>query len=253
MALISTRHVYHSPKQPDFTRVQGMLNSCPNLEVRIPFPYLSLSISLIFLVPQHRLHPAPLLPTHLSANDLFLLGRWPHLTSLTLTNLRCSPSTGLTAASTFLFSHPNLEILHLDMTPTPPTHKLSFLPNSLPRLRKVKAQRDVINTILTGATSDDKPRPSEVIKGVRSTPEPNANTSFFANLRRFGTNVKRDELGCWNEMENIRRLVDATPRLTWLDLGKKGFDRPGGKHLSGVQGNVNEWAILLFSMPELGL
>ncbi|KAF5349741.1 hypothetical protein D9757_014553 [Collybiopsis confluens] len=32
VALRSTKHVYGSAKHPDFTRVKGMLNSCPNLE-----------------------------------------------------------------------------------------------------------------------------------------------------------------------------------------------------------------------------
>ncbi|KAE9407561.1 hypothetical protein BT96DRAFT_1014113 [Gymnopus androsaceus JB14] len=240
VALKSTAHAYGSAKHPDFTRVKGMLNSCPNLE------------SLDIAYTQARSLPQ----AYLSADDLFLFGRWPNLTSLTLTNLRCSPSTGLDAASTFLFAHLNLEILHLDMSPGTPTNKLLFPPNSLPRLRELKAHRDVVSTLLT--CPSDAPRPLEIIKGVRLTPE--ANASFFISLRRFGINVKRVELASWSEMEDIRRLVDAAPRLAWLDLGRKGYDRlgagagagsaSGGKNLP-IQGNVNEWAVLLSAAPEL--
>lgn len=142
------------------------------------------------------------------------------------------------------------------MSPGTPTNKLLFPPNSLPRLRELKAHRDVVSTLLT--CPSDAPRPLEIIKGVRLTPE--ANASFFINLRRFGINVKRVELASWSEMEDIRRLVDAAPRLTWLDLGRKGHDRPGagagagpasgGKNLP-IQGSVNEWAVLLSAAPEL--
>jgi len=241
VALKSTKHAYGSAKHPDFTRVKGMLNSCPNLE--------SLDISYT--------QPRSSSQAHLSADDLFLFGRWPHLTSLTLTNLRCSPVTGLDAASAFLFAHLNLEILHLDMSPSTPTQKLVFPANCLPRLRELKAHRDLISSLL--ACPSDSPRPLEVIKGVRLTAE--ANPAFFVNLRRFGINVKRIELTSWNEMEDIRRLVESAPRLTWLDLGKKGYERPTGP--SGSQGknsstsahfptvNVNEWAILLSAAPEL--
>lgn len=138
------------------------------------------------------------------------------------------------------------------MSPGTPTHKLIFPPNSLPRLRELKAHRDLVSTIL--ACPSDVPRPLEVIKGIRLTPE--ANAGFFGNLRRFGINVKRVELANWNDMEEIRRLIDSAPRLMWLDLGKKGHDRPSAGTFSGTGKNfptvnVNEWALLLSAAPEL--
>ncbi|KIK62739.1 hypothetical protein GYMLUDRAFT_41652 [Collybiopsis luxurians FD-317 M1] len=258
VALKSNKHVYGSAKHPDFTRVKGMLNSCPNLE----------SLNIAYTQPRSLPH------AHLSADDLFLFGRWPNLTSLTLTNLRCSPSTGLDAASSFLFAHLNLEILHLDMSPGTATwyNKLVFPPNCLPRLRELKAHRDLVSSLL--ACPSDAPRPLEIIKGVRLTQATDLQQSadaFFFNLRRHGVNVKRVELTSWHEMEDIRRLIESTPKLTWLDLGKKGngnhHDRLGGSgasssgaaakssssssssHFSVV--NANEWAILLSAAPEL--
>ncbi|KIK62743.1 hypothetical protein GYMLUDRAFT_990145 [Collybiopsis luxurians FD-317 M1] len=176
---------------------------------------------------------------HLSVDNLFLFGCWPNLTSLTLTNLRCSPSTGLDAASSFLFTHLNLEILHLDMSP--------------------------------GTTTCDAPGPLEIIKGVRLTQATDLQQSadaFFFNLCRHGVNVKQVALTSWHEMEDIQRLVESTPKLAWLNLGKKGngghHNRLGGSgasssgaaaksssssHFSVV--NANEWAMLLSAAPEL--
>lgn len=101
-----------------------------------------------------------------------------------------------------------------------------------------------------------------MVKGIRLThaadTQQNAD-AFFFNLRRFGINVKKIELTSWHEMEDIRKLIDSAPRLTWLDLGKKGggHDRPGGSAAYGSSGgklstvNVNEWALLLSAAPEL--
>ncbi|KAF5378220.1 hypothetical protein D9757_009150 [Collybiopsis confluens] len=250
VALKSTKHVYGAVNHPDFTRVKGMLNSCPNLE----------SLSIAYVQPRSQPH------AHLLADDLFLFGRWPNLTSLTLTNLRCSPFTGIDAASSFIFAHLNLEVLHLDMSPGAAAaawyNKLIFPNNCLPHLRELKAHRDLVSSVL--ACPSDIPRPLETLKGIRLTqpayPQKNAD-AFFVNLRRFGTNVMRVELTSWSEMDDIRRLVEAAPKLTWLDLGQKG----NGHERMGLSGpitcssaksqlsvvNVTEWAMLLSAAPEL--
>ncbi|KAJ3809567.1 hypothetical protein F5876DRAFT_89383 [Lentinula aff. lateritia] len=243
VTLQSTRHAYGSTKHPDFTRVKGMLNSCPNL--------VSLNISYI--------HPrSSSSQTLLSADDLFLFGRWPSLTSLTLANLRFSSSSvNLSAASTFLFAHPNIEVLHLDISSTLNSstfHKqIVFLSNSLPRLRELRAHRDVVSTILA-CPNETGPRPLEMIKGVKLSSSEMKNPLFFVNLRRFGSHVRRVELESWNEMDDIRKLIDSVPKLTWLDLGIKGYGHGrsgggGGSYVPTV--NVNEWAALLSSAPEL--
>ncbi|KAJ3887448.1 hypothetical protein GG344DRAFT_55688 [Lentinula edodes] len=243
VTLQSTRHAYGSTKHPDFTRVKGMLNSCPNL--------VSLNISYI--------HPrSSSSQTLLSADDLFLFGRWPSLTSLTLANLRFSSSSvNLSAASTFLLAHPNIEVLHLDISSTLNSstfHKqIVFLSNSLPRLRELRAHRDVVSTILA-CPSETGPRPLEIIKGVKLSSSEMKNPLFFVNLRRFGSHVRRVELESWNEMDDIRKLIDSVPKLTWLDLGIKGYGHGrsgggGGSYVPTV--NVNEWATLLSSAPEL--
>ncbi|KAJ3913631.1 hypothetical protein F5877DRAFT_52004 [Lentinula edodes] len=243
VTLQSTRHAYGSTKHPDFTRVKGMLNSCPNL--------VSLNISYI--------HPrSSSSQTLLSADDLFLFGRWPSLTSLTLANLRFSSSSvNLSAASTFLFAHPNIEVLHLDISSTLNSstfHKqIVFLSNSLPRLRELRAHRDVVSTILA-CPNETGPRPLEILKGVKLSSSEMKNPLFFVNLRRFGSHVRRVELESWNEMDDIRKLIDSVPKLTWLDLGIKGYGHGrsgggGGSYVPTV--NVNEWATLLSSAPEL--
>ncbi|KAF8828392.1 hypothetical protein HHX47_DHR4000467 [Lentinula edodes] len=240
VTLQSTRHAYGSTKHPDFTRVKGMLNSCPNL--------VSLNISYI--------HPrSSSSQTLLSADDLFLFGRWPSLTSLTLANLRFSSSSvNLSAASTFLFAHPNIEVLHLDISSTLNSstfHKqIVFLSNSLPRLRELRAHRDVVSTILA-CPNETGPRPLEILKGVKLSSSEMKNPLFFVNLRRFGSHVRRVELESWNEMDDIRKLIDSVPKLTWLDLGIKGYGHGrsgggGGSYVPTV--NVNE---CLSSAPEL--
>ncbi|KAJ3871566.1 hypothetical protein F5051DRAFT_484681 [Lentinula edodes] len=82
------------------------------------------------------------------------------------------------AASTFLLAHPNIEVFHLDISSTLNSstfHKqIVFLSNSLPRLRELRAQRDVVSTIL---------------KGVKLSSSEMKNPLFFVNLRRFGSHA----------------------------------------------------------------
>lgn len=198
---------------------------------------------------------------HLPADDLFLFGRWPQLTSLTLTNLRCSPTVGFDAASTFLFAHLNLEVLHLDIGSGPhgATNSRLILPdNSLPRLRELRANKEIAAALLE--CPSDTTRPLETIKGVRlagSTASNSNNTDvdsrFLSNLKRYGTEVKRIELAGWNEMEDIRRLAECAPRLAWLDVGKKGSSVGGhqGKEKEKTAVNAVEWATILSTLADL--
>lgn len=75
---------------------------------------------------------------------------------------------------------------------------------------------------------------------------------FLLNLKRYGTEVKRIELAGWNEMEDIRRLVECAPRLSWLDVGKKGSS--GGnqsKEKEKTAANAVEWATILSTLADL--
>ncbi|KAK0470444.1 uncharacterized protein EV420DRAFT_1634866 [Desarmillaria tabescens] len=206
----STKHIYGSCQNPELGRIKDMLNYCPNLE--------DLNISYA--------RPRPPFAAYIPADELFLYGRWPSLTTLTLTNLRGASD----AASTFLSSHPSLEVLNLDITP------ITLYPNSLPRLRELTAHKDVVTAIL-----ECGPHPLETIKGVRLSGPCDA---FLSSLKRFGGSVKRVELEGWSDMDDIRRLVESAPTLSWLDTGKK---------LSGGQnsGGVVEWANVLAGLTEL--
>ncbi|KAK0199451.1 hypothetical protein DFS33DRAFT_1491556 [Desarmillaria ectypa] len=209
----STKHIYGSCQNPELGRIKDMLNHCPNLE--------DLNISYA--------RPRPPFAAHIPADELFLYGRWPSLTTLTLTNLRGASD----AASSFLSSHSSLQVLNLDITP------ITLYPNSLPRLRELTAHKDVTTTILS--CPSEEPRPLETIKGVRLSGPCDA---FLSSLKLFGGSIKRVELGGWNDMDDIRRLVESTPMLSWLDTGKK---LSGRQNLAGLV----EWANLLTVLPEL--
>ncbi|PBK86263.1 hypothetical protein ARMGADRAFT_1055330 [Armillaria gallica] len=209
----STKHIYGSCQNPELGRIKDMLNHCPNLE--------DLNISYA--------RPRPPFAAHIPADELFLYGRWPRLTTLTLTNLRGASDT----ASAFLSAHPSLEVLNLDISP------IALYPNSLPRLRELTAHKDVTAAILS--CPSEEPRPLETIKGVRLSGPCDA---FLSSLKLYGGSIKRVELGGWNDMDDIRRLVENVPMLSWLDTGKK---LSGGQNLAGVV----EWANLLTGLPEL--
>ena len=162
-------------------------------------------------------------------DDLLLCGRWPRLHTLTLTNLWCSPHTGLNVAATFLSSHAHLQILHIDLSTSSGLHAAQFvLPiNSLPRLRELKSSREFANAVLQCPCTAEDGRPLEIIKGVRLTGS-GADDKFLRNLKVHGSNsVKRIELLGWHDMEDLKKLAECVPKLSWLDLGKR-FAGPNG-------------------------
>ncbi|KAG6916531.1 hypothetical protein DXG01_006472 [Tephrocybe rancida] len=250
MVLRSTSHAYGATKQPGLARISGILNHCPNLK----------SLDVIYNPP--RLAPNVTGPRP-QADELLLYGRWAHLTSLTLMNIRCSPTTGFDTTSTFLSAHPNLEVLHLDIGPIPSaggsaSQGLVLLSGSLPRLRELHSNKEVATAILS--CPSPKPRPLETMKGFRLSGahgERDPDLAFLLNLKRRGTNVRRIELSGWNEMDDLRRLVECAPGLTWLDVGRKGGasrerDNPRANAASAATAtNTLEWATLLSEVPEL--
>ncbi|KAK7060342.1 hypothetical protein VNI00_001107 [Paramarasmius palmivorus] len=234
VSLRSTRHTYGLSKHPSLARAKGLLNSCPKLE----------ALEINYTPP--RSHPAPV-----PAQDLLLTGRWPQLRSLSLTNLRCTPLTGFDATSTFILAHLNLEILHLDIVPRNP-RDLVFPANALPKLKEVKACKEIVGALLECPCDGDAKRPLEVIKGVSLARNGGINfyhnTDFLEKLKRFGSDtVKRIELVGWTEIDDLKRLVESAPRVVWLDIGKRITSNAQAASLN----NVNEWAMLLSSLPEL--
>ncbi|KAI0747215.1 hypothetical protein C8Q80DRAFT_1271992 [Daedaleopsis nitida] len=231
VGLHGTKSTFGASKHPDLARAAALLHACPNLE--------SLAISY---VPRHApgfLHPV--------ADDFLLCGRWASLRALTLSSLWCTPHAGLDAAAAFLATHPALEVLHLDVAfgagAQDAAVAFKFTPGCLPRLRELKASRELMGALL--ACPD--PRPLETIKGVRLSGS--ARDKVFLDLLRThgAQGVKRLELAGWSEMEDVRRLAECVPRLVWLDLGKRGAGTEDTRQLA-LQG---EWASVLAEMPEL--
>ncbi|KAJ6590168.1 hypothetical protein DFH09DRAFT_222828 [Mycena vulgaris] len=230
VAVRSTKHAYGSTKHPVLSRIGGMLSHCPNLEA------LDISYAQVRNTPS----------SHPMADELLLYSRFPHLTSLALTNLRCSIAD---APATFLSTHTQITHLRLDLGTS---SRLVLPPNTLPHLRELHCNRDIATAVLS--CPSDAPRPLETLKGVRlagpTTPCPDstgasADQLFLTSLRRYGADVRRIELAGWSEMDDVRRLAECAPGLVWLDIGKKGASR--GPPVS----NAAEWALLLAGLPEL--
>ena len=178
------------------------------------------------------------------ADDFLLCGRWPVLRSLTLTNLWCTPHAGLDAAAAFLLAHTTLEVLHLDVafgTATAATAgtgalaTLKFPPHCLPRLRELKACRELAGALLACPCLGG--RPLETLKGVRLSGSTARDRVFLENLKAGGDTVRRLELVGWNEMEDVRRLAECVPKLVWLDLGKRGGAAPAVNTNAAGSGN----------------
>ncbi|OBZ77674.1 hypothetical protein A0H81_02726 [Grifola frondosa] len=194
VGLHSTKHTYGATRNPDLSRISAMLSNCPNLEV-LDIGYTARQMAGYF-------NPV--------ADDFLLCGRWPNLRSLTLTNLWCTPHAGFDASAAFLYAHANLEVLHLDIafgTADAGRAHMPFVfpPNCLPRLREVKASKELVGAILQSPCDAPGGRPLEIIKGVRLSGS-SWDHVFLANLKRYGVNtVRRLELVGWNEMEDARR------------------------------------------------
>ncbi|KAF8877408.1 hypothetical protein BD779DRAFT_1448574 [Infundibulicybe gibba] len=246
VALRSTVHHYGSTKRPVLSRITGMLDHCPNLQ----------SLDITYLPTRSSTGPGTSLPP---ADALLLSGRWPFLTTLVLTNLHCSPNTGFDSASSFLAAHPNLEVLHLGISPDAHFQRACLAPNTLPRLRELKASKDIASVILACPT--DAPRPLDTLKGIRlsgpHTP-PNGrspDSAFFHHIRNHARALRRVELTGWTDTDDVRRLAACAPGLTWLDVGKK----LGGTQQQQTRGapapvaiaNAVEWAGILTELPEL--
>lgn len=226
------------------TRISGMLTNCPVLE--------SLSVTY---------HPRRLAGFHLPAADDFLLcARWSTLQSLVLTNLRCSPISGADAVASFLSAHAQLEVLHLDVSFGTARAPLCLHDDTLPKLKELKANRDVTSAILAcPILSSESGRPLEILKGLRLSGP--GGEAFLANLRAFGQTAKRIELVSYADIDEIRKLAEAAPQLTWLDVGKRievhggaatamGVDR-AGRPAPPIATNFAEWAGILAHLPQL--
>ncbi|KZP05079.1 hypothetical protein FIBSPDRAFT_1054303 [Athelia psychrophila] len=246
VALRSTKHVYGTSKNPSLSRVSKLLDNCPNLE--------SLNIGY-----ETRRGPGYAYP---NASDLFLCSRWPALRTLSLTNLHCPSALGLDAAATFLFAHLNIEVLHLDLGDAPSAGRpqLVLPPDALPKLKELRANNALAAAVLSCPSST--PRPLETLRGVRLSGGA-WDAALLASLRVSGASVRRVELAGWNEVEDVKRLAECVPGVSWLDVGKSlKAGRAAGsatnststhktRDSGGGPVNVGEWAGVLGAMPEL--
>jgi hypothetical protein len=211
------------------------------------------------------------------ADEFLLYSCWANLTSLILTNLRCASSL---APSAFLSAHPTLEVLHVDISINlgagAGTSPLQLSPGSLPRLREVKASREIINTILEcplldSSSSSPLARPLESIKGFKFSGNGNntqqsssrsiSDTIFLSNLKQIAHSIRRIEMVGWHDMEDVKKLTACIPNVQHLDLGRRlGGATANPRHVSsnpekGVAAapatNMVEWAELLSTLPDL--
>jgi len=269
-----------------------MLHRCINLKVSIYLSpthvnsnLISQDLEITYITPRlstsigHQGTPSRARP---SADEFLMYSRWANLTSLILTNLRCASSL---APSAFLSAHSTLEVLHMDISinmatgaGTPSTSPLRLSPGSLPRLREIKASREIINALLECPLPSSFPsswaRPLESIKGFKlsgsgnSTQQSSSRTIsdsifpdsiFLSNLKQIAHTIRRIEMVGWHDMEDIKKLTASIPNVQHLDVGR----RLGGaaaiqRHVSspekGVAApatNMVEWAELLATLPEL--
>ena len=177
-------------------------------------------------------------------DDFFTLGRWPALRSLALTKLNCVPNT-YPLISSFLFAHTNLEILDLDIG-NAATH-LTLLDNTLPRIRELRCTKEFARKLMICPTSDGSARPLEVLRGVTLSGKA-SETPFYEQLRRH--KIKRLEASGFTEFEDVKRLVEYIPHVTWLDVGKKLNSATTLAPFMNTT-NVVDWANLLTTLPEL--
>lgn len=137
--------------------------------------------------------------------------------------------------------------------------------NSLPRLKELKANNSITASIINCPSPATGARPLETLKGIRLTGGV-WDKPLLDSLRAGGDTVKRIEMAGWSDMEDVRRLSECIPKVTWLDLGKKTGAGQGAcprellvpnsssnpnRPTNGINTHVTEWAEILSILPDL--
>jgi hypothetical protein len=159
--------------------------------------------------------------------------------------------------------HLNIEVLHLDIGESGigERSQLVLPSNSLPKLKELRANNSITASILSCSTTLTGPRPLETLKGIRLTGGP-WDKYLLKSLTVGGSTVKRVEMVGWSDIEDVKKLTESVPKLSWLDLGKKlgvGVGReimPPTSHSTKsanntINTNVVEWANILSVLPDL--
>ncbi|KAF8958861.1 hypothetical protein BDZ97DRAFT_1906380 [Flammula alnicola] len=259
VAFRSTPHSYGSAKHPELARISAMLHQCVNLK----------NLEVTYIAPRSLGSPSAQgtsSRTRPLADEFFMYGRWSNLTTLTLTNLRCGT---FASPSSFLSAHPALEVLHMDVSIHAPTASghLYLADGALPRLREIKASKDIINAILE--CPSDARRPLESVKGFKlsgngasasatqnTPPRFVSDATFLSNLKQYANCIRRIELVGWHDMEDVKKLTSCVPNVQHLDVGRRmgaAAHRNAGaeKGVVGPATNIIEWTELLATLPEL--
>jgi uncharacterized protein YifN (PemK superfamily) len=84
--------------------------------------------------------------------------------------------------------------------------------------------KELARAIMVAPLTNDNKRSIEVIKGVGLSGLPH-DQLFFDALKMY--EIKRVELDRFNDIDDIRHLVECVPHLIWLDVGLKCNYRTG--------------------------
>jgi hypothetical protein len=135
---------------------------------------------------------------------------------------------------------------------------------SLPKLKELRANNSITASIVSCPSALTSPRPLETLKGIRLTggvwDQP-----LLQSLRIGGGTVKRVEMVGWSDIDDIKKLADRVPKISWLDIGKKlgvaacGTSREIIPSTSNsvktanntINTNVVDWANALSILPDL--
>jgi hypothetical protein len=134
----------------------------------------------------------------------------------------------------------------------------------LPKLRELRANNSITTSVMSCPSTSASPRPLETLKGIRLTGGA-WDQPLLKSLKVGGSTLKRVEMVGWSDMEDVKKLAECVPKVSWLDLGKKlglgagGFSRdfiPPTSNSnkatnSTINTNVMDWADTLSVLPDL--
>jgi hypothetical protein len=108
--------------------------------------------------------------------------------------------------------------------------------------------KELARAIMVSPMTADPPvrRPIEVIKGVGLVGAPH-DQAFLDALKLYP--IKRIELDRFNEIDDIRHLVECVPHLIWLDVGTKCNYRTGPLTIPNTVSHSVSDRVLLLTNP----
>jgi hypothetical protein len=89
---------------------------------------------------------------------------------------------------------------------------------TLPNLKELVCAREIATAILSCPLNDNAIRPLEVLKGFKLGG--GRDDALLDCLKSYPA-LRRIELLTFNEVDDVRKLAEVAPKVTWLDVGKK--------------------------------